>query len=75
MTKTLENCIVCGKLFRSNEGVICQSCLEDKESPYQKVKDYLFFHRGASVFEVSEATGVEVKLILKYLKEGRITVL
>lgn len=73
VTVELINCIICGRLFKSEEGTICSKCLEDKESPYQKVKDYIFFNRGASVFDVAEATGVEVKLILKYIKEGKIS--
>jgi len=73
VSEKLENCIICGELFKSKEGTICPKCLDDQESPYKVVKDYIFFHRGASIWEVAQATGVEPKLILKYMKDGRIT--
>lgn len=36
---------------------------------------YVYDHYGATVLEVAEATGVEVKLILKYIKDGSVNVI
>jgi len=39
---------------------------------YKKVRDYLYDHPNATMVEVSEATGVEEKIILEFLREGRL---
>lgn len=71
----LLNCIICGRLFKSADSKICDHCLDDSEGPYQRVVKYVYDHYGASIFEVSEATGVDVKLILKYVKDGKVDVI
>ncbi|GAB6086300.1 hypothetical protein [Alkaliphilus crotonatoxidans] len=71
----LFNCTVCGRLFKGTDSKICPRCLSNEEGPYQKVVRYVYDHYGASVLEVSEATGVDVKLILKYVKDGKIDVI
>ncbi len=68
----LRNCIVCGRLFKSSDENICDRCTDDADSPYIKVREYLYRHRGASVLEVSAATGVSVSNILKLINDKRI---
>ncbi len=68
----LRNCIVCGRLFKSTNQNICDKCTDDEESPYIKVREYLYQNRGASAVEVSEATGVSVSNILKLINDNRI---
>ncbi len=71
-----KNCKECGKVFRSN-GIskICPKCeLEDGEN-YEKVKEYIYDHPGATLPEVSEKTDVSEERILYYLREGRLEII
>lgn len=70
----LGNCPRCGKLFANNFRDICPSCIKDIEQEYEKCLKYLREEKTATIQEVSEATGVSIKQITKFIKEGRITV-
>ena len=69
----LVNCIVCGRLFNGVDDNICNRCIDDEESPYVRVREYLYLNSGASAVEVSVATGVSVSSIMKFIKDNRIT--
>ncbi|AKL93796.1 hypothetical protein CACET_c02800 [Clostridium aceticum] len=73
----LINCPKCGRLIRdSGDGeVLCNRCAEAEGNPYKVIREYVYHHQGASVMEVAEATGVSKNLILKYVKEGRLSLL
>lgn len=67
------NCPECGRLFAADGGKkVCSKCLEKEDSEYATVRKYIRDHPGASVFEVSEATGIEEEKILQFLKDGRL---
>lgn len=67
------NCPECGRLFAADGGRrVCRKCLEREDSDYAIVRRYIREHPGASVFEVSEETGVEEEKILQFLKDGRL---
>ncbi len=67
------NCPECGRLFAADGGRrVCRKCLEKEDNEYATVRKYIRDHPGASVFEVSEETGVEEEKILQFLKDGRL---
>lgn len=71
----IKNCPKCKKLFTPTLGnLICQDCVKAEEEEFVKVRDYLRENRGEDISLVSENTGVSIKKILKYLKEGRLEV-
>ncbi|WP_055106064.1 TIGR03826 family flagellar region protein [Paenibacillus ihumii] len=70
----LGNCPRCGKLFANNFRDICPSCIKEIEQEYEKCLKFLREEKMATIQEVSEATGVSIKQITKFIKEGRITV-
>jgi flagellar operon protein (TIGR03826 family) len=72
--ENLSNCQRCGTLVNSTFGKICPSCLRKIEEEYQACVDYLKENRMASIQELSEATGVAVKQIAQFIKEGRINI-
>jgi len=67
----LKNCLQCGRLF-AGQGKLCRKCQETEEDDFLVVRRYIRDHPGSSVFEVSEATGIEESKILHFLREGRL---
>ena len=67
-----RTCKSCGKLFSSVSREICPACVEKEKQDYHAVEDYLRKNPGAPLVMVSEGTGVDEKVILKFIKEGRL---
>jgi flagellar operon protein (TIGR03826 family) len=70
----LDNCPRCGRLYAKNFMGICGNCIKDIEVEYDKCKTYLREHKGAHMQELSDATGVSVRQITKFIREGRISI-
>ncbi len=69
----VRNCVRCGKIFLPTVGrPYCPDCADTEMALFESVKEYLKKHPGASVIQVSQATGVPVKKIREYVKEGRL---
>ncbi|OMF35840.1 flagellar protein [Paenibacillus sp. FSL H8-0548] len=71
----LDNCPRCGKLFAKHFRDVCPSCLREIDNEYQLCADYLREFKGSIITEVSEATGVSIKQITKFIREGRISII
>ncbi|XEC95372.1 TIGR03826 family flagellar region protein [Paenibacillus tarimensis] len=71
----LDNCPRCGKLFAKNFREVCVSCIKDIDREYEKCATFLRENRGASIYELSEETGVSVRQITKFIREGRISLI
>lgn len=70
----LRNCSKCGRVFAYKGVDVCIRCLDGEEDQFKLVKEYLYDHPGATVNELSEATGVSERQILRYLRENRIEI-
>ncbi|WP_372998419.1 TIGR03826 family flagellar region protein [Lutispora sp.] len=68
----LRNCIRCGKVFAYTYNPVCNKCLEQEEEEFKRVKEYIYENPGSTVFEVSDATGISVEKIMKFLREERL---
>jgi len=66
------NCVRCGKLFNRGTIPICESCVKREEEDFLRIKDFIYENPNSSMSKVAEGTGVSLKRILKYLKEGRL---
>jgi len=72
----VRNCRRCGKIYNYIGGVpICQTCKDQDEEDFKRVKEYLYKNPGASMTEVSGALDVSVEKITKYLKDGRLEII
>jgi len=69
----LANCPRCGRLFTRHFRDICQNCFADIEKEYELCLEYLKKHKGATITVLSEETGVSIRQITKFIKEGRIS--
>lgn len=71
----LRMCKKCNKPFQYITGApICSRCKKEEEELFQVIKDYLRANKGASMEQVCEVTGASVKMIERYLREGRLEV-
>lgn len=72
----LDNCPRCDALFVKGIRDVCNNCYQQIEKEYDKCAQFLRKreNRGANIQQLSEATGVSVKQITRFIKEGRISV-
>ncbi|WP_345242334.1 TIGR03826 family flagellar region protein [Pontibacillus salipaludis] len=70
----LSNCTRCNALFVKNVKDICQDCYKEEEDQFDLVYKYVRKqkNRSATLDQVSNATGVERDLIMKFVKEQRL---
>ena len=68
----LTNCPRCGQLFDKTMHAVCAGCLEEEDSVFHSVREYLKEHRNATVPEVVDTLEVEVELVVTLLEEGRL---
>lgn len=71
----LANCARCEAVFVKSLREICRDCYLEEEEAYQTVYHFLRDrkNREAKITEIVEATGVEEELIIKFVKEKRLT--
>ncbi|MEN1760810.1 TIGR03826 family flagellar region protein [Anoxynatronum sibiricum] len=74
MSNSLINCTKCGRAFMEDGNPLCRRCRTDADDDYKVVKEYVYDNPGATILEVHEATGVNEKQILIYLREGRLEI-
>ncbi|GGA43727.1 flagellar protein [Paenibacillus physcomitrellae] len=70
----LDNCPRCGKLYAKNFMGLCGDCIKEIEIEYDKCKTYLRENKGTHMQQLSDATGVSIKQITKFIREGRISI-
>ncbi len=68
----VRNCKRCGKIYNYMGSAVCNNCLQQEQEDFDKIREYLFKNPNSSTAEVSEATGIELKVISRFLKEGRL---
>ncbi|CAM3341978.1 MULTISPECIES: TIGR03826 family flagellar region protein [Saccharibacillus] len=69
----LANCPRCGKVFVMNYKGICANCAKDIENEYEACVKYLRDNKGAHMQELSDETGVSIRQITTFIREGRIS--
>ena len=70
----LDHCPRCGKLYAKNFRDLCPSCIKEIDNEYELCADYLRKNRGITTQELANATGVSVKQITRFIREGRISI-
>lgn len=75
MSLNIGNCPRCGRVFAKGMKDVCPSCVKDIDQEYVDCLEYLRENKGASMHDVSEETGVSIKQITKFIREGRISLM
>lgn len=67
------NCRACGNPFHGglNEP-LCPVCKEKEIEMFQVVRAYIRDHPSAKLDEIAEATGIDERVILRFIKQGRV---
>jgi len=69
-------CDLCGRFYEVNEKdkdlILCSECRVIEKENYAKVREYLYENNGASAWEIHNNTGVPLKSIERFIKEGSI---
>lgn len=70
----LANCMNCDTVFVKNIRDICQTCYKVEEEAFEIVYRFLMKrkNREATMDDIIEETGVDEKLIIKFIKEKRL---
>lgn len=72
MPSDFRQCKLCGKIYRYAGSVFCPACVQDIDKHFRLVKDFLYKNRNMTIAEVAEQTGTDERIILHFLKEGRL---
>jgi flagellar operon protein (TIGR03826 family) len=76
MSLNVANCSKCGKVYVKNPmHDICPACIKVMDLQCESCIKYLREHRGITLEELSIATEVPQSLIIKFIREGRISVI
>ncbi|MBP1913367.1 flagellar operon protein (TIGR03826 family) [Lederbergia galactosidilyticus] len=71
----LLNCPTCGKIYVNHfMRDVCNECYQKEETAYDEVYRFLRKreNRAATIETIAEVTGVEVELLYKWLRKGRL---
>ncbi len=70
----LVNCSNCNKVFPGKRGSFCPDCMLAEDRAFDAIKVHLLENPEASAEEVAEAIGLDIKVILRLLRAGRLKV-
>jgi flagellar operon protein (TIGR03826 family) len=69
----LDNCPDCGKLYVRSRIDLCPDCIKRIESDITRTVSYLREHPQSTIYQVSEAIGLSVSKITKFILKKRIS--
>ena len=71
----LKSCKICGKLYQPDAlSHTCPNCAQKDEAEFNNIREYLYEHPHASIYEVATNLDVTINKIKHYLREGRIEI-
>lgn len=72
----VRTCHACGKMFLyyGIGEVLCEPCRKIDTEIFEKVKEYIYSNPDATIKDTSEATGVKIRKITKYIRENKLII-
>jgi len=70
----MRNCQLCKRVFTYAGSPICPDCARADNEVFEAVRLYVKEHPENSLAQVSSATEVSIKKIMRYVKEGRLEI-
>lgn len=74
MSLNVANCDRCGKVYVKNIHGLCPNCIKEIERQYERCIKFLRENRLCTIQELSDATEVPIKQIVRFIREGRISI-
>ena len=68
----IRNCKRCGKIFNYVDAEVCERCSVAEQSEFVRIREYLYDNPNSTVAQVNRATGVDIRVITRFLREGRL---
>lgn len=75
MSLNVANCPRCGRIFVKNPHGVCPACVKEIDLQYEACVKYLRDNRGCNIQELSDATEVPYRQIVKFIRDGRISIM
>lgn len=72
MNLNVANCPRCGRLFQKGMHNVCGACVKEEEDQFNACVTYIKDNRNCTINELSNETGVTIRQITKFIKDGRI---
>lgn len=74
--QNMRTCMRCGMAFQYNGSghIICPICREIDQREFDRVRDYVYEHKGATVMEVADEVDVKPYIIEGFLRAGRLEI-
>jgi len=70
----IRNCPKCKKVFSYVSSSYCPACEKEEEALFNIVRDYIKENNTSTMMQVCEATGITMKKLTRYIKEGRLEI-
>ncbi|MGG4456195.1 hypothetical protein [Brevibacillus porteri] len=70
---TTDTCLKCGSPMGRGE-YSCQVCGENEIQDYQMIRNYVRSYPNSNAMQIANATGISVSKILRYIRNGSLTV-
>lgn len=71
----LGGCERCGRPVILSKFTLCYDCRHQEKLDVDKAMDFIKTHRGATLAQVAQATGVDAQLVLRLIRGGRMEVM
>ncbi|MCL2015142.1 MAG: hypothetical protein FWG68_02720 [Defluviitaleaceae bacterium] len=68
------NCPRCKRLFHKFIAPVCPECEKKEEEQFQELRSFVDEGEYTTMKDIAENTGIPLKRILKYIREGRLQV-
>ena len=70
----IRNCIKCRHVFNYINSPYCPMCEKEEERIFESVRIFIKENPLAKMSDIVEQTGVSIKKITRYIKEGRLEI-
>lgn len=68
-----DTCLKCGSPMNPRESS-CQVCGQNDMDEYQLIRNYVRSYPNSNAMQIANATGISVSKILRFIKNGSLTV-
>ena len=70
----IRNCLKCRRIFTYVSTPYCPLCEKEEEALFNTVRDYVKENLTCTMADVVENTGISMKKLNRYIKEGRLEI-